>query len=276
MKAQVVDIVLANLRYYVQLQLVDPVAELQRLYPRSPCTREEATAALYAHYAGTRNHTVAQALPKDFWGGSLLLRALAVYLRETVYVWDVAANGSAHAQQYHYLNHTMPNGDIHETGVVEPIPDERMRDLLSACYDHSVLPVMIALRHNEGHFYGISYGDTFYEWNILPGSEMRLRMDEVHAEMGLPILDKVHYSLMLTAQLEEAAILEELRNDVYASGSQECNFWTDEEGPSVTTKVPNSIHLEVYERILTTPDTDKSSIPDRRVASHTNGFSGMD
>ena len=118
MKAQVVDIVLSNLRYDVQLHLVDAAAEPARLYPPLLRTLKGATAALYTHHAGMRNRSVAHAIPQDFWGSALFLRALAVYLREPVYVWDVDADGMAHAQQYPYQNHTLTNGATHETGVV--------------------------------------------------------------------------------------------------------------------------------------------------------------
>lgn len=52
---------------------------------------------------------------------------------------------------------------------------------------------------------------------------MRERLDSVHLHVGLPVLHAAHYdseSLTDIAVAEEAAILEELGLDVYASGSQ--------------------------------------------------------
>ena len=68
-----------------------------------------------------------------------------------------------------------------------------MRALLTICVNHRVHPVIISLHHCEQHFYGIRYGETFHEWNTLSGREMRLRVDEVHAEVGMPHLGRVHY-----------------------------------------------------------------------------------
>ena len=68
-------------------------------------------------------------------------------------MWDVDATGNAHAQQYAFQNFRMPNGDSHETGVVQVIQDDRMQVILEACYKNQVVPIMLVLRHQENHFY---------------------------------------------------------------------------------------------------------------------------
>ncbi|KAG7390738.1 hypothetical protein PHYPSEUDO_006857 [Phytophthora pseudosyringae] len=75
---------------------------------------------------------------------------MAVYIREPVYVWDVAADDSAHIQQYTYQTFEMPNGDQHETGAVHALQDSQIRDSLEECYNRKVIPVMLFLKHTEG------------------------------------------------------------------------------------------------------------------------------
>ena len=95
-------------------------------------------------------------------------------------MWDVDETGAAHAQQYLYQTFTLPNGDAHETGVVTALADEQVNNVLEACYNHKILPLMLLLNHAEGHFYGVQYGQQFLDWNALPGPGMRTRLDKVH------------------------------------------------------------------------------------------------
>ncbi|EGZ22884.1 hypothetical protein PHYSODRAFT_484539, partial [Phytophthora sojae] len=166
-KQRVIDLVLANLRYDVQLNLVGPRRELRRLYPGEELPRSDkaAAAALYAHYAKMRAVSVADKMPQAFWEGPHVLRAMAVYLREPVYVWDVAPDDTAHAQQYTYKLFDMNNGGRHETGVVEILTDDRIRDILEESFNQRVIPTMLLLKHTEGHFYGVQHGPTFHAWH---------------------------------------------------------------------------------------------------------------
>ena len=63
-KQQANDILLANLRYDVQLKLVDPHVEIARMYPYTvaPSTTAAATTALYAHFVVTRDQCVNQSV----------------------------------------------------------------------------------------------------------------------------------------------------------------------------------------------------------------------
>ena len=79
----------------------------------------------------------------------------------------------------------MPNGDIHETRVVQTIPDEHMRSLFACFIAKRVLPVIIYVDHDEGHFYGIRFGERFSDWSDLTGCEMRLHLDDVHGAVRL-------------------------------------------------------------------------------------------
>ena len=98
---------------------MDPHVETARMYPHAaaPSTTAAATAALYAHFAVTRAQCVRQSVPRAFWDGSVLLRALAVYIRGPIYVWEVDETGVAHVHQYSYQTFTTTNGDTHETVV---------------------------------------------------------------------------------------------------------------------------------------------------------------
>ncbi|GMF38590.1 unnamed protein product [Phytophthora fragariaefolia] len=135
-----------------------------------------------------REVSVATTVPQTFWEGPTVPRAMAIYLREPVYVWDIGIADSAYPQQYAYRPITMDNGDHHETGVVTPLTKDRVQDVLEAYYNHHVQPTMLLLKHSKGHFYGVQYGDTFHEWHAKQNSEMRERLDQVHAGLGLPTL----------------------------------------------------------------------------------------
>uniref|UniRef100_A0AAV1TVP0 Uncharacterized protein n=1 Tax=Peronospora matthiolae TaxID=2874970 RepID=A0AAV1TVP0_9STRA len=132
---QVTDLILANMRYDVQLMLIDPAHELERLYQTStpPVSVEAATAALYAHYAASREQCFSTALPSAFWSETTILRALAMYLREPIYVWGVDETGNCSARQFSFQIFAMPNEDNHETGIVLVLDVKRIRVILEAC-----------------------------------------------------------------------------------------------------------------------------------------------
>ena len=69
-----------------------------------------------------------------FLGQEHHLRALAVYHREPIYVWITDRAGTAHVQQYSFLNFSLPNGDAHETGIVQVLGDEQAGECLNAKY----------------------------------------------------------------------------------------------------------------------------------------------
>ncbi|KAE9112532.1 hypothetical protein PF010_g10407 [Phytophthora fragariae] len=194
-KQRVLDIVLANLRYDVKLHLILPKEELQRIYPGEmpPKSVEAAAATLFAHYTTMRSVSVATPVPQAFWEGPTVLRAMAVYLREPIYVWDIGADDKSYVQQYSYKAFEMDNGDRHETGVVTAVPGDKIRDFLEACFHQQVLPAMLLLNHTEGHFYGVQHGEIFHEWHAQRGPEMRERLDTVHRLIGLPVLPSAGY-----------------------------------------------------------------------------------
>ncbi|KAE9118866.1 hypothetical protein PF006_g18487 [Phytophthora fragariae] len=273
-KQRVIDIVLANLRYDVKLRLILPKEELQRIYPgeQPPNSQEAAAAMLYAHYFKMRAVSVGTPVPQAFWEGPTVLRAMAVYLREPVYVWDIDAADRAYVQQYTFKIYEMDNGDQHETGTVTPLSEEKIRDILEACFHQQVIPTMLLLKHTEGHFYGVQHGDTFHEWHAQRGSEMRERLDQVHRLVGLPVLPSAGYdpaSVAEEAANEEQALLEEMGVDFYASGSQSSAM------PEVAvTSVQRvrvdqhaAVHRSVYERLLTNHDLKAMDAIDSRLAA---------
>ncbi|OWZ14412.1 hypothetical protein PHMEG_00012116 [Phytophthora megakarya] len=271
-KQAVLDVVLANLRYDVQLELVDPVLELRRLYPDDPApgTSDAAIATLYAHYAAAQQTSVTVQVPQAFWEGTHILRAMAVYLREPLYVWDVHADSIAHVQQYNYQVYTMPNGDKHETGYVQPLPDSITREFVELCFHHHVIPPMLLLKHTEGHFYGVQHGDLFATWDNEDGPTMRNRLDMVHRAMKWPLADAVPYdpnALHDVATAEEEAILEDMGLDVYASGSQVTEVRdTHMNVQRIEPSVEAQAYSTAYERILTSANIDDASMADRRKA----------
>ncbi|KAG3126899.1 hypothetical protein PI124_g21094 [Phytophthora idaei] len=217
------------MRYDIKLRLIDAKAELKRMYPREdpPVTDEAVAVALYAHYVKAGKIVVATTVPKGFWEGPHVLRAMGVYLREPIYVWNATADDTAHAQQYSYHTFEMDNGDRHETGIVTALSDSGIRDFLAVCFIEHVLPVMMLLKHTKRHFYGVHHGSTFLEWHAKSGSAMRVRLDTVHAKLGNPILPSNAYdpeAIDLEAIQEEQAHLEGVGVDFYANGSQETRF----------------------------------------------------
>ncbi|KAE9361166.1 hypothetical protein PF008_g1309 [Phytophthora fragariae] len=273
-KQRVLDIVLANLRYDVKLRLILPKEELKRIYPgeQPPNSQEAAAAMLYAHYVKMREVSVATSVPQAFWGGLTVLRAVAVYLREPIYVWDVDAADRVYVQQYSYKKFEMDNGDSHETGIVAPLSEVRIRDILEACFHQKVISTMLLLKHTEGHFYGVQHGDVFQEWHVHPGPDMRERLDHVHRLVGLPVLPSAGYepeSVAVEATYEEQALLEEMGVDFYASGSQTSDVSESADPPVERARVdPNvDVHRGVYERILRHSDPNSRDAIDSRLAT---------
>ncbi|GMF51713.1 unnamed protein product [Phytophthora fragariaefolia] len=251
-KQRVLDIVLANLRYDVKLNLVSAKEEFQRIYPDDapPSSVEACAATLFAHYTKMKAISVATPVSFTFWEGPTVLRAMAVYLRETIYVWDIGADDMAYAQQYAYRTFQMDNGDSHETGVVTALSEGTVRGFLEACFNHHVIPTMLLLKHREGHFYGVQHDTTFHDWHTQQGPEMRVRLDLVQSELGFPILPSEGYdpeSVTVEAAQEEQALLKEMGVDFYASGSQE-SLMTEPSHP-VLTRAPVDITTTVHKRV---------------------------
>ncbi|KAE8972345.1 hypothetical protein PF010_g26334 [Phytophthora fragariae] len=117
-KRCVYTMMMANLANDVECNVVDPRRELTRLYPTQPAPTDlaVATAALYTHHSQERARSVNASVPLAFWAGPEVLRAMAQYLREPLFVLDVDQANDAHVQRYFYQDYTLPNGDIHETG----------------------------------------------------------------------------------------------------------------------------------------------------------------
>ena len=134
-------------------------------------------------------------LPTIFLKRPHVLRAIAVYLREPVCVWDVAVDGAAHVQSYTFATLTMANGETHDTGQVEMISDKMMTTFLDACSTNTVFLVMMPLKHTDSHCYGVQHGDFFFDWHAQPGHYMRYRQHQVHEAAGSIILPSAGYNL---------------------------------------------------------------------------------
>ncbi|KAE9308609.1 hypothetical protein PR003_g20705 [Phytophthora rubi] len=167
MKRSVYTLMMANLANDVDCKVVDPCRELRRLYPTQPAPADSAvaTAALYTHYTQERSRTVNTQIPAAFWAGPEVLRAMAQYLREPLFVLDVDQHNDTHVQRYYYRDYTLPNGDIHETGCGGAMDDATAKEMLAHYTRLHVLPVLIVLKRNEGHFYGVHHGDIAIKWH---------------------------------------------------------------------------------------------------------------
>ncbi|GMF45405.1 unnamed protein product [Phytophthora fragariaefolia] len=271
-KQRVLDIVLANLRYDAKLKRILQKNELRRIYPddEPPRSEEAAAAMLFAHYTKMRGVSVKTSVPQTFWEGPTVLRAMTVYLQEPLYVWDVGADEAGYVQQYLYKSFTMDDGDTHETGVTQPLPEDRARDILEACYNHQVITTIRLLKHTEGHFYGVQHGDVFHEWHAQPGPDMRARLDEVY--VGIPVLPSDGYdpdSVAAEAAYEEQALLEAMGVDFYASGSQKSappgQF--HDIVARVVLAAYTDVHRSVYGRLLGTLDDAQRDAIHRRLAT---------
>ncbi|KAE8990196.1 hypothetical protein PF011_g18447 [Phytophthora fragariae] len=165
-KRSVYTLMMANLANDVACHVVDPCEELRRLYPSQPPPTDVnvATAALYTHYAQERIRTVNAPIPTAFWAGSEVLRTMAQYLREPLFVLDVNNHNDAHLHRYYYKDYMLPNGDIHETGCGGAMDDKQAKAMLEQYARLHVMPVFMVLKRYEGHFYGVHHGEVSTKW----------------------------------------------------------------------------------------------------------------
>ncbi|KAE9266537.1 hypothetical protein PR003_g32091, partial [Phytophthora rubi] len=166
-KRGVYTLMMTNLANDVACKVVDPCRELRRLYPTQPAPTDikVATAALYTHYAQERTRSVNTPIPSAFWAGPEVLRAMAQYLREPLFVLEVNQANDAHVQRYYYQDYTLPNGDVHETGCGGAMDDATAKSMLRAYAHLHVMPAMIVLKRSEAHFYGVRNGGIATRWH---------------------------------------------------------------------------------------------------------------
>jgi hypothetical protein len=157
---------MTNLAQDIECGVLDPKCELQRLYPQQqpPKDQAAATATLYAHYAQERARSVNTQIPSDFWAGAEVLRAMAQFLREPLFVLEADANNDAHVQRYYYKTYTTAAGGTHETGCGGAMEDQEAKLMLSHYARLHVMPVMLVLKRHEGHFYGVHHGTLSTQW----------------------------------------------------------------------------------------------------------------
>lgn len=166
-KRSVYTLMMSNLAKDVECGVVDPSRDLKRLYPQHPTPLDVAgaTATLFAHYAQERARSVNTQIPTAFWAGAEVLRAMAQYLREPLFVLDVAANNDTHVQRYYYQEYELKNGEQHESGCGGAIDDATAKDMFAHFEKLHVLPVCLVLKKHEGHFYGVHNGDMSAHWH---------------------------------------------------------------------------------------------------------------
>ncbi|GMF43886.1 unnamed protein product [Phytophthora fragariaefolia] len=244
-KQRVIDIVLANLRYDVELRLISPKAELQRIYPAEHPQRslEAAAAMLFAHYTKMRQVSV---LTPDILRRPRCTTFNDGFLREPVYIWDTGASGDTYVQQNVYYGQWRHSRD-----------------------------------RRQGHFYGVHLGETFHEWHAQRGPEMRARLDTVHAQVGLPILPSAGYEpefVEADTTYEEQNLLGEMGVDFYGSGSQD-SVATTPTTPAVR-RAKVDPHSDVYRSVYgllknadpATRDAIDSSLVVRLTAANNTAF----
>jgi hypothetical protein len=165
-KRSIYTIMMINMAKDGECGVLDPRRELERLYPTQPTPTDQAaaTATLYAHYAQERSRSVNTQIPSDFWAGAEVLRAMAHYLREPLFVFDVDANNDVHVQRYYYKEYVVADGTAHETGCGGAMDDREAKTLLTHSARLHVLPVMMVIKRHEGHFYGVHHGNISTRW----------------------------------------------------------------------------------------------------------------
>ncbi|EGZ23375.1 hypothetical protein PHYSODRAFT_478451 [Phytophthora sojae] len=178
-KRVIYSIMLTNLRRDVELGLVNPITELQRLYldRKAGDGIASATASLFAHYAQERQRSVTTEVPASFWAGPHELRAMVQYMREPLIVLGVNQHGDAHVQKYMYKDYRIPDGSVHESGYVEALPDMVARDYLCECWELYTIPAMLVLRRNEMRFNGVQHGELLTMWNVEGNSDYADTLD---------------------------------------------------------------------------------------------------
>lgn len=112
-KRSVYTLMLTDLANDVECNVVDPCRESRRLHPTQPAPSDKAvaTAALFDHYTLERARSLNIHLPFDFWAGPEVLRAMAPYLREPVFVLQVNKHNDGMS------NHTRTRTKRYRTGM---------------------------------------------------------------------------------------------------------------------------------------------------------------
>ncbi|GMG17417.1 unnamed protein product [Phytophthora fragariaefolia] len=105
---------------------------------------------------------------------------------------------------------------------------------------------------------------------------MRVRLDEAHAAVGLPVLPADGYeaeSVSAEVVLEEHALLEKTGVGPYASGSQDTTPKAQGPEPRRRAHVDPTVAVQrgVYDRLLSTADDTKRDAIDGRLAMRLHG-----
>ncbi|KAG1690596.1 hypothetical protein DVH05_027947 [Phytophthora capsici] len=171
-KRAIYTMMVTNLRADHAIGILDPQAELKRLYPKvpPPRTQELALVQLCYHLLKERGRGVDVSIPGTFWATPHVLRASAQYFRLPLVVLDTNAGGDAHAQIYTYVDQTAniqgENEPIqHETGSYTALTDEDASLYFQTCGRLHVLPTFPVLKYHERHFYGVRHREQFLHWN---------------------------------------------------------------------------------------------------------------
>ncbi|GMF52457.1 unnamed protein product [Phytophthora fragariaefolia] len=242
-KERVLNVLLANLRYDIHLELVDPVKVVAIRYPNVKRPTSSAAAACVRMEEG-----------------------------------EVGILG---VDQYTRHVYKMPNGDKHETGIVVTMSLEMVTTLIQECSAAHVVPIMLLYDESTCHYAGTSYGQLYAEWDNQLGSTMRQRLDGVHRKLHFEVLDGSpldYETLALEATEEEESILDELGLDVYASGARNQQV-ADASSNMLLKRAPvpraTQVHEEVYSRILQEDSSQKLSAIDARVAEKLHRSNGQ-
>jgi hypothetical protein len=131
-KRSVYTIMMSNLALDVECGIVDPIHELQRLYPQQPHPdgTAAAVASLYEHYAQKRAKSVSTQIPSYFWAGAEVLRAMSQYLHEPGFVFDVDSRNDVDVERYDYKQYRTEAGELHESGCGGPMDDNTAKILV--------------------------------------------------------------------------------------------------------------------------------------------------
>ncbi|KAE8971751.1 hypothetical protein PR003_g28006 [Phytophthora rubi] len=203
MKRSIYTLMLANMANDVECKVVGPCRELRRLYPSQPAPTDPAvaTAALYTHYTQERSRSVNSWIPSAFWAGPVVLRAMAKYLREPLFVLDVDQHNDTHVQRYYYRGYTLLNGDIHETGCSGAMDDATAKDMLAHYARLHVLPVLLVLKSQEGLFCGVHHGDIAIKWHA--EGDLDFAQDNCSDHTWYPeVIEHIEYSHGVIAQVD--------------------------------------------------------------------------
>ncbi|KAE8997009.1 hypothetical protein PR003_g18440 [Phytophthora rubi] len=216
-------------------------------------TKEEKVNELATLYTGQRKRSVRAPVPMRYWVRTQHIKAMAIHARETVYVLEVHEADITRVQAYAYRDMQMENGDLVESGTVQPIETSTGLKLLEDLVAEGILPLVLVLKVNAtgGHFQAVTYDPDRYEDYSKSWVQLTNKRNEIAVKYGGTRLDAGPYDSEKTAKVaaKELKVIRRAAKAVRQSSEEELN----------------QQHQEVQADISEEEDEDEANISKQRL-----------